>query len=212
MVLVVLAGCRDERTFLISDWLEARVKSPMSGIVSISQAVTIKSRGETIVDAQEVYYLELGQSIALRDDGQRRVIVVDHDGHRVDLPCPDGASVAPERFPGIDCWAGHTSDDFAFTRYTANGRVIAKLGVPEVVKACGRVRAGYLGYDARGEPVIAYECLSEGVRMCRATTLGDAPTTMGEIPATTADVACGYLLRTQGRPLGGVKDWSRVGG
>jgi hypothetical protein len=211
MVLLVLVSCREERSFLLSDWLEARVKSPISGIISVAQSVTVISRGETVVDAQEVYYLSFGESIALRDDGHWRVIIVDHDGNRVDLPCPGGASLAPDRFPGIDCWAGGTSDDFAVTRYAANGRVLAKWGAPDTVKQCGRVRMGYSGYDPRGEPVVGYECMVDGVRLCRATTLGDAPVPMGEIPASTPSVDCGYLVRTQGRPLGGVKSWSRVG-
>ena len=209
---VLLTACREERSVSLTDWLEARVKRPISGIVSVPQSVVVTLRGETIVEGNEIYYLTFNDSIALRDDVNHRVIMVDHDGNRVDLPCLHGASLAPDRFPGIDCWSGRSSDDFSVTRYAGNGRLLAKWTVPDAVKPCGPVAIGYAGYEARGEPVVGYACLVDGVRMCRATTLGDAPVSMGEIPAPTEGVDCGYLVRTQGRPLGDVKSWSRVGG
>ena len=195
---------------MLTDRLEATVKSGISGIISIEPSVTVRWRGETIAEGREVYYLSFGQNTAVRDDAHRRVIMIDHDGNRTDLPCPDGASLAPDRFPGIDCWAGHNAYDFSITRYAGNGRVVSKLTAPTFVQKCGQVSIGMVGYDPRGEAVIGYECMVDGARMCRATTLGDSPVDMGEIPATTASVDCSYLIRTQGKPLSGVRSWSTV--
>ncbi len=210
---MLVAGCRSERHTNITDWLDADVKKPPPGMIQIlGPSTVVRYRGREVLSTDAVYYLDFNQTVALRDDPGHRVIMIRYDGVKTDITCPFGASVAPERFPGIDCWIGLTADDFRLIRYAASGQVIRDTGAPAQVKECGAVRIGYLGYDQRGEPVAGYECMADGKRVCRAVTLEDTPQQLGEMVAPTQDVDCGYLLRTETRRgWTDVRRWSLVG-
>lgn len=211
--MLLVSGCRSERHTNITDWLDADIKTPPPGIFQFLHASTVvRYRGHEVMSTDAVYYLDFNQTVALRDDPGHRVIMVRYDGTQTDLACPNGASLAPERFPGIDCWAGYTTDDFRFIRYAASGQALEDRGAPAAAKECGRVRIGYMGYDQRGVPVVGYECMAEGRRMCRASTVEDVPQALAEREATTKDVDCAFLIKSEGfRGLSDVRRWSLVG-
>lgn len=215
LLLLTLVGCRSERHVYINDWLEADIKKPPAGIMQLlGPNTTITSRGRTIVSEPSVYYFNFGDTVAIRDVGPRGVVMVTHDGHETDLPCPNGMSVVPERFSGIDCWAGGIVENFAFTRYTTTGTVLSVRKAPKVVSDCGaRARMDYMGYDQQGEPVVGYECTVDGRRMCRAIILAEEPKQLAEMTATSPDVNCGYLLRTEHQVNGltDVQRWTLTG-
>jgi hypothetical protein len=212
IALLALASCRSEHTVYITDWLQAEVKKPPAGMIQLlGHSVIVRYRGRTVVEAPSLYYLSVGQATAFRDDGRRGVIMVRQDGSETDLRCDGGASLAPERFPGIDCWRGWTTEDFQIIRYAANGEVVHTYGPPAKASACGKVRIGYLGYESRGEPVAAYECIVDGTRVCRATTLEDTPQELGELRAPTTEVDCGYLVKNEGnRRYSDVRSWTEL--
>ncbi len=210
-LLLCLGACRTEHSVYLNDSLEATVKKPPSGMIQLlGPDTTVRYRGRTIISAPRLYYLNFNDAVALRDDGHRGVIMVRRDGTETDLAC-SGTALAPDRFPGIDCWDGSTTDDFSYIRYSANGEVVKKAVAPDKLKACGRVRMGYMAYDQRGEPIVQYECMVDGARFCRSATLDDPPQVLDEVEAPTSSVDCGYLLRNQGhRPASDVQSWSLI--
>ena len=84
-------------------------------------------------------------------------------------------------------------------------------GVPAAAAGCGRSRVSYIGYEESGEPVVGDECMSDGHRVCRAASLAAPERVLDERRASTPDVDCVYLLRTEGaRRYTDVRQWAQV--
>lgn len=196
----------------LSDELQAQVKTPPGGMIQLlGPSVTVRHRGRTLVEAAVLYSIDLDGAVALRDDVRHRVIVVRPGVEPAYLPCEGGTLLAPERFAGIDCWRGRTTADFALIRYAPSGAIAHTYGPPAAAAGCGRSRVSYIGYEESGEPVIGYECMSDGHRVCRAAGLAAPERALDERRASTPDVDCGYFLKTEGeRRYSDVRRWDQV--